>query len=88
MLVAGTAIPVLPCHLSGSFDATPPDASTVRPRKIILQIGAPLTFEIADNHAEGWRRIAALSAKKSLRCPPANGHRKNTAPGIGAENWC
>ena len=63
-LVAGTAVPVIPCHLSGSFDALPPDAGTVRPRKIILQIGAPLTFETAGNHAEGWRRIAAVAREQ------------------------
>jgi 1-acyl-sn-glycerol-3-phosphate acyltransferase len=63
-LVAGTDIPVLPCHLSGSFAAMPPDASAVRPRKIILQIGTPLTFETVANHAEGWRRIAAVTKDK------------------------
>ena len=42
----------------------PPDASAVRPRKIILQIGTPLTFETADNDAEVWRRIAAVAREK------------------------
>jgi 1-acyl-sn-glycerol-3-phosphate acyltransferase len=63
-LVAGTAIPVVPCHLSGSFAALPPEAHAVRPRKIVLQIGAPMTFETVANHAEGWRRIAAVARKE------------------------
>jgi 1-acyl-sn-glycerol-3-phosphate acyltransferase len=63
-LVAGTAVPVLPCHLTGSFAAMPPDASAVRPRKIILQIGTPMTFETVTNHAEGWRQIAAVTQEK------------------------
>jgi len=63
-LVAGTATPVLPCHLSGSFAAMPPDASAVRPRKIILQIGAPLTFETVTNHAGGWRQIASVARER------------------------
>ena len=65
-LVAETAIPVLPCHLSGSFAAMPPDAYTVRPRKIVLQIGAPMTFETVANHAEGWRQIAAVAREKVI----------------------
>jgi 1-acyl-sn-glycerol-3-phosphate acyltransferase len=63
-LVARTTVPVLPCHLSGSFAAMPPDARAVRPRKIILQIGTPLTFETVANHAEGWRRIAAVAREE------------------------
>jgi 1-acyl-sn-glycerol-3-phosphate acyltransferase len=63
-LVAGTAIPVLPCQLSGSFAAMPPDAHAVRPRKIILQIGRPMTFETVANRAEGWRRIATLAREE------------------------
>jgi len=65
-LVAGTSIPVLPCHLSGSFAALPPDKSVVRPRKIVLQIGTPVTFESVTNHAEGWRQIGAVIREKTV----------------------
>ncbi len=65
-LVAGTAIPVLPCRLSGSFAAMPPEARAVRPRKIVLQIGAPMTFETVANHAAGWRRIAAVAREEVI----------------------
>ena len=58
-LVVGTPIPVVPCHLSGSFAALPPDKSVVRPHKIILQIAPALTFESVENHAAGWREVCA-----------------------------
>jgi len=64
-LVAGTPIPVLPCHLSGCFVALPPDRHVVRPRKIILQIGTPMIFEHVVNHGDGWRRIAE-SAREQI----------------------
>lgn len=65
-LVAGTRIPVLPCHLSGSFAALPPDKSLVRPQKIILQIGSPLTFETATNHAIDWRQLCDAVREKTV----------------------
>lgn len=65
-LVAGTDIPVLPCHLSGSCAALPLDKSVVRPRKIILQIGSPMTFETATNHATGWRQICDVVREKTV----------------------
>jgi 1-acyl-sn-glycerol-3-phosphate acyltransferase len=65
-LVAGTTTPVLACHLSGSFDALPPDKGFVRPRKIVLQIGTPVTFENVTNHAEGWRQICAVIREETV----------------------
>ena len=73
-LVASTNIPVLPCHLSGSFAALPPDKNVVRPKKIILQFGTPVTFETVTNHAEGWRQICASIREKTVAlqaCGPA-----------------
>jgi 1-acyl-sn-glycerol-3-phosphate acyltransferase len=65
-LVAGTATPVLACHLSGSFDALPPDKGFVRPRKIVLQIGTPVTFETVANHVAGWRQICAAIRQQTV----------------------
>jgi 1-acyl-sn-glycerol-3-phosphate acyltransferase len=65
-LVAGTNIPVVPCHLSGSFAALPPDKGVVRPQKIILQIGTPLTFETTANHAVGWRQLCEVVREKTV----------------------
>jgi len=58
-LVAGTPIPVVPCHLNGSFSALPPDSHCLRPSKIVLRIGSPMTFENVPHQANGWRQIAA-----------------------------
>lgn len=65
-LVAGTNIPVVPCHLSGSFAALPPDKGVVRPQKIILQIGSPLTFEATANHAVGWRQLCDVVRERTV----------------------
>jgi 1-acyl-sn-glycerol-3-phosphate acyltransferase len=59
-LVAGTEIPVVPCHISGAHQALPPHASLPRPRKITLRIGTPMTFAAIADRADGWREIAAV----------------------------
>jgi 1-acyl-sn-glycerol-3-phosphate acyltransferase len=43
-LVAGTQIPVLPCHLSGADLAFPKGAHFPRPARLALRIGAPRRF--------------------------------------------
>jgi 1-acyl-sn-glycerol-3-phosphate acyltransferase len=44
LLVAGTELPVVPCHLSGGFKAWPKGRWIPRPRKLILRIGPPRNF--------------------------------------------
>jgi 1-acyl-sn-glycerol-3-phosphate acyltransferase len=44
ILVAGTDLPVVPCHLAGGFEAWPKGAWAPRPGKLRLTIGRPLTF--------------------------------------------
>jgi 1-acyl-sn-glycerol-3-phosphate acyltransferase len=44
LLVAGTNIPVVPCHVQGAFAAWPKDKLWPRPRKLRLQIGAPRAY--------------------------------------------
>jgi 1-acyl-sn-glycerol-3-phosphate acyltransferase len=58
MLVAGTAVPVIPCHLSGTFDALPPHARWPRSGNIVLDIGGPCTFQDVPNEKDGWRTVA------------------------------
>lgn len=58
-LVAGTTIPVVPCHIDGAFCALPPAGHLVRPRKIVLLVGEPMTFARVPQQASGWRQIAA-----------------------------
>ncbi|MAE62854.1 MAG: 1-acyl-sn-glycerol-3-phosphate acyltransferase [Phycisphaeraceae bacterium] len=72
MLIAESPAPVVPCHISGAFEALPPDRRLPRPRSITLRIGTPLRFEDVSNRREGWDRIrdeieaavAALGAGK------------------------
>jgi 1-acyl-sn-glycerol-3-phosphate acyltransferase len=69
MMVAETAVPVVPCHLEGAFGAFPPHARAPRPAKVRLRIGKPLFFKDVKNDREGWVRIAMESgaAVRALR---------------------
>jgi 1-acyl-sn-glycerol-3-phosphate acyltransferase len=58
MLVAGTEIPVIPCALSGTFEAWPPEARWPRPGSIQVTIHKPRTFADHQNGREDWGRIA------------------------------
>jgi len=58
MLVAETNVPVLPCHLGGTFEALPPHRKTPRPVRIRVSIGAPLDFSTVRNDRNGWSQIA------------------------------
>jgi 1-acyl-sn-glycerol-3-phosphate acyltransferase len=44
MLLAGSTVPVVPCHLGGTHRALPKGAWFPRPRRVRLTIGKPLTF--------------------------------------------
>jgi len=57
-LVAGTSVPVLPCHLDGTFAALPAGQWLLRPRRITARIGAPLVFDNIANDRSGWDAIA------------------------------
>jgi len=58
MLVAATSVPVIPCHLQGTFDALPPHAQWPRSSRIVMRIGAPCQFENSPNERTGWQAIA------------------------------
>lgn len=57
-LVAGSDVPVIPCHLAGAFEALPPGRGFPRPEKLTLTVGAPLRFHAIANDREGWMRVA------------------------------
>jgi 1-acyl-sn-glycerol-3-phosphate acyltransferase len=59
MLVAGTSIPVIPCHLTGAFAALPPGSALPRPRRLHLQVGEPLRFGDLQDSRDGWQQVAA-----------------------------
>ena len=44
LLVAGTGIPVVPCHLAGAFEAWPKGKIFPRPRALRLRIGEPRKY--------------------------------------------
>ena len=59
MLIAGSPAPVVPCHLSGTFDALPSGRHFPRPKALHLHIGSPLVFADVTNDRAGWTHIAA-----------------------------
>ncbi len=59
MLVAATTVPVVPCHLSGAFDAMPAHRRWPRPHPLELRIGRPLIFDHVPNRRDGWAHVAA-----------------------------
>ena len=58
MIVAATSVPVIPCHLQGTFEALPPGTKWPRSGRIVLRIGLPCQFENVPNERAGWRTIA------------------------------
>jgi 1-acyl-sn-glycerol-3-phosphate acyltransferase len=66
LLVAQTNVPVVPCHLDGTFEALPPHRRWPRLHKITLRIGEPLQFSDAPNEKVGWQEVVR-SAEKAVR---------------------
>ncbi len=65
-LLAGTQIPVLPCHLAGCFEALPKGACWPRPCRLRLVIGAPRTYPDTEPHAiAADLRAAVLQLEES-----------------------
>lgn len=64
--VAGSAIPVLPCHLAGAFTCWPATRRAPRPGKLRLRIGAPLRFDAVADDREGWKQVA-FAAEQAVR---------------------
>ncbi len=64
--VAGSAAPVVPCHLFGAHACWPASRRLPRPGKLRLAIGAPLRFDDAPNDRAGWKAVAA-SAEQAVR---------------------
>ncbi len=58
MIVAGTSVPVIPCHLKGCFEAWPPDAKWPKAGKIELTICPARSYENQPNRRAGWEAIS------------------------------
>jgi 1-acyl-sn-glycerol-3-phosphate acyltransferase len=59
MLVAGTEVPIVPCHLSGTFRALRPEAWLPKPERITLKIGRSMRFAHLPNERAGWLQVSA-----------------------------
>jgi len=58
MLIAKSRVPIVPCHLSGTYEAMPPQRRVPRRGRITLRIGKPVVFEKTENNRAGWEEIA------------------------------
>lgn len=72
-LVAGSEVPVVPCHLHGAHAAWPPGRWLPRPRKLHLRIGPPLRFAAVPNDRAGGAAVAVAceAAVRALAEPSA-----------------
>ena len=59
LLVAGTELPVVPCHLSGGFLAWPKGKWFPRPHKLVLRIGTPRNFSNLTPGKEAAEQVCA-----------------------------
>lgn len=57
-LVAGGAVPVVPCYLEGAHAAWPADRRWPRPGPLRLRIGPPLDFAGTSDDKAGWMEVA------------------------------
>jgi len=69
MFLAGTSVPVIPCHIRGAFEALPATRKVPKPGRLSLTIGSSMTFADATQDREGWTRVAAQleAAVRGLR---------------------
>lgn len=58
MLVAGTDIPVVPCHIRGTREAWPSSQKLPSKGSLQLRVGAPLRFSDLPSNSTGWRAIS------------------------------
>lgn len=56
MIIAATSVPVVPCFLSGTFEALAPHRRVPRMRRISLTIGPPMFFSDTPNNRSGWNK--------------------------------
>lgn len=59
MLIAGSEVPVVPCHLEGAHAAFSAGRRLPRPVPLRLRIGPAHVFSGCGNNREGWEHIAS-----------------------------
>lgn len=78
-LVAGSAVPVLPCHLDGAHACWPPQRSWPRPGPLHLRIGAPIAVADLANDRAGWAEAASRTEAAVRALAPASQGRDTPA---------
>jgi len=59
MLLAGANVPVVPCHLAGTFEACPAERTIPLRKKIRMRVGLPLNFADMPDKRVSWDAIAS-----------------------------
>lgn len=59
MLVAGSDVPVIPCHIQGAHECLPPHRLVPRFRPIVVRVGEGLRFASLGNDRHGWQEVAS-----------------------------
>jgi 1-acyl-sn-glycerol-3-phosphate acyltransferase len=59
MLVAETAVPVVPACIIGAFEACPPTRRLPHPLPVKIRIGSAVDFSSITNDRQGWQTIAS-----------------------------
>ena len=89
-LLLKTGVPVIPCGISGSFEARPRWSRTLHRTRVRLRFGEPILFGVHDTRAERDRaldsateRISSALRRLSGEPPPEAGDRAGHPGGTG-----
>lgn len=77
MLTAGTSVPVIPCYISGAFEACPANSRIPRPRKIGVRVGPALVFKEQSSDRDGWTAIAEAARAAVQALKPISGRSRS-----------
>lgn len=58
-LVAGTEVPVVPCHIRGAFESWPAQFARPRRGRIMVRVGPPRSYPWTSHTRSGWNEVAA-----------------------------
>lgn len=73
MLVAGTVVPVVPCHIAGAHEAWPSGRHRPKASPVSVRIGEPLRFPNVPADREGWEQVARATEQAVRQL--SQGHR-------------
>jgi len=71
-LIAKAGVPVVPVHIEGTYRALPRHRRWIRPARITVRIGRPITPAEVLTHGKDYEGVAArvMAAIAALRSPP------------------